>query len=392
MKRKVLSLLLCGLLACSMLTACGGSNSSSDAEVNEDTEKVSEQESVEPTESSDIVEPSIYSELMVGTSTMADAKVYATSHVLQFEGGAHTDIQYIYGEFIPNVEGKTVLLYDTNESGDFSSDCIINELITKVSYSSAEESESLCDAISKYLDKAYLRGCYYVDEKFNRPAYIVSDNADALVFIWIDNQYSDEEGYLITVHETKYHSKAEKSCWFDEQGKAFIPEYFKAQGVNETKYNNIDEANIDISSVDVEGMDSDVGNTASETKADAPEAPASDTSQSTSSDNHNYVVNLDNISNELSIGRDDYLCLKLYRDVWDEDKNDFASLPDGIIYPVKEDGEFIFWGEQISDVHKFAEKVSEEKSNLSGGDPIGIRLIIESGVIVSMRVGYNEDI
>ena len=34
MKRNVLSLLLCGLLACSMLTACGGSNSSNDAGVN----------------------------------------------------------------------------------------------------------------------------------------------------------------------------------------------------------------------------------------------------------------------------------------------------------------------------------------------------------------------
>lgn len=119
---------------------------------------------------------------------------------------------------------------------------------------------------------------------------------------------------------------------------------------------------------------------------------ASDTSQSTSADNHNYVVNLDNISNEFSIGRDNYLCLELYYDVWDEDKDDFVILPDGIIYPVKEDGEFIFWGEQISDVHKFAEKVSEEKSNLGDGDAIGIRLIIESGVIVSMRVGYNADI
>lgn len=35
MKRKVLSLLLCGLLACSTLTACGGSNSSNDAGVND---------------------------------------------------------------------------------------------------------------------------------------------------------------------------------------------------------------------------------------------------------------------------------------------------------------------------------------------------------------------
>ncbi len=35
MKRKVLSLLLCGLIACSMLTACGGSNSSNNAEVSD---------------------------------------------------------------------------------------------------------------------------------------------------------------------------------------------------------------------------------------------------------------------------------------------------------------------------------------------------------------------
>ena len=35
MKRNVLSLLLCGVIACSMLTACGGSNSSNNAEVSD---------------------------------------------------------------------------------------------------------------------------------------------------------------------------------------------------------------------------------------------------------------------------------------------------------------------------------------------------------------------
>ena len=38
MKRKVLSLLLCGLLACSMLTACGGSDNSAKSGVESDVE------------------------------------------------------------------------------------------------------------------------------------------------------------------------------------------------------------------------------------------------------------------------------------------------------------------------------------------------------------------
>ena len=38
MKRKVLSLLLCGLLACSMLTACGGSDDSAKSGVESDVE------------------------------------------------------------------------------------------------------------------------------------------------------------------------------------------------------------------------------------------------------------------------------------------------------------------------------------------------------------------
>lgn len=273
MKRKVLSLLLCGLIACSMLTACGGSNDSAKTGVEEKNEKVSEKEIVKSDKQVESIKPSIYSELMAGKSTMEDAKKYAINHVMQFEGGAHTDIQEIYGEFIPQVKGNTFLLYRKNKSGNFSSDCIIDELITKVSYSSIEESAQISSAIMDYLDKSYIRGTYNVT--YNRPAYIVSDDAESLVFIWIDNQYSDEEGHIITVHETNYRSKPERSCWFDENGKAFIPQYFKAQGVTKTNYNNIEEANIDISSIDIYGMSSGSGaNNSSEKK----EVPANDAS------------------------------------------------------------------------------------------------------------------
>ena len=275
MKRKVLSLLLCGLLACSMLTACGGSDDSaksgveSDVEVSKDDETPNkENDSSTSADDNNAIEPSIYTELMAGKSIMADAKIYATSHVLQFEGGSHTDIQDIYGEFIPDVEGHTILLYDTNESGNFDSNCLITEIITKVSYSSADESARYAEQIMNYLDKSFIKGCYIVDG-YSRPAYIVNDDADTLTFIWIDNQYTDYEGYILTVHETNYHSKPERSCWFDEKGKAFIPEFFKAQGVGETVYNDIDEADIDISSVAVEGMSGNGGEAAAQ---EAPQA------------------------------------------------------------------------------------------------------------------------
>ena len=82
MKRKVLSLLLCGLLACSMLTACGGSDDSaksgveSDVEVSKDDETPNkENDSSTSADDNNAIEPSIYTELMAGKSIMADAKI-----------------------------------------------------------------------------------------------------------------------------------------------------------------------------------------------------------------------------------------------------------------------------------------------------------------------------
>ena len=87
MKRNVLSLLLCGLLACSMLTACGGSDDSaksgveSDVEVSKDDEtsnKVEDDSNVSSEENSTI-EPSIYTELTMGESSLDDTLSYLFS-------------------------------------------------------------------------------------------------------------------------------------------------------------------------------------------------------------------------------------------------------------------------------------------------------------------------
>ena len=57
-------------------------------------------------------------------------------------------------------------------------------------------------------------------------------------------------------------------------GCSCIPEFFKAQGVGETVYNDIDEADIDISSAAVEGMSGNGGEAAAqEAPPAAQEAP-----------------------------------------------------------------------------------------------------------------------
>ena len=101
MKRNVLSLLLCGLLACSMLTACGGSdssgnsNSSSDAEINtkvevskEDEEEVNESSEVKEDNTEDDAEKvgiSVFEELELRKTTLDEVEQFLDERHLNYK-------------------------------------------------------------------------------------------------------------------------------------------------------------------------------------------------------------------------------------------------------------------------------------------------------------------
>ena len=124
MKRKVLSLLLCGLLVCSTLTACGGSDNSaksgveSDVEVSKDDEtgnKVEDDSNVSSEENSTI-EPSIYTELTMGESSLEDTLSYLYSVTAEINESSVTgQLSTAYGKFILGYEGEAFFNFDEND-------------------------------------------------------------------------------------------------------------------------------------------------------------------------------------------------------------------------------------------------------------------------------------
>ena len=272
MKRKVLSLLLCGLLACSMLTACGGSDDSaksgveSDVEVSKDDEtgnKVEDDSNVSSEENSTI-EPSIYTELTIGESSLEDTLSYLYSVTAEINESSVTgQLSTAYGKFILDYEGEAFFdFFDrtTSSYGD-TLNCIS---AIKIPYSDSDDLKEKGDALISYFDKLYTRGVYVKNED-RFPAYLVKDSADYAIEIVIYPQHSDERGYFIEIEMntcdtlrgekyTKYDSSdknIENMCWFDENGNVYQPEFWKANFSLDNIFNNIDEANIDLYNVHV---------------------------------------------------------------------------------------------------------------------------------------------
>lgn len=270
MKRKVLSLLLCGLLACCMLTACGGSDNSaksgveSDVEVSKDDEtsnKVENDSNVSSEENSTI-EPSIYTELTMGESSLDDTLSYLFSVTAEINESSVTgQLSTAYGKFILGYEGEAFFQFDENDDGSYT---LRNVSAIKIPYSDTDDLKEKGDALISYFDKLYTRGVYVKDE--NRfPAYLVKDSTDYAIEIVISPQHSDERGYFIEIEMgtcdtlrgadyAKYDShdkNIENMCWFDENGNVYQPEFWKANFSLDNIFNNIDEANIDLYNVHV---------------------------------------------------------------------------------------------------------------------------------------------
>ena len=269
MKRKVLSLLLCGLLVCSTLTACGGSDNSaksgveSDVEVSKDDEtgnKVEDDSNVSSEENSTI-EPSIYTELTMGESSLEDTLSYLYSVTAEINESSVTgQLSTAYGKFILDYEGEAFFSFAKNDDGSYT----LRNISVKMPYSDTDDLKEKGDALISYFDQLYTRGVYVKDE--NRfPAYLVKDSADYAIEIVIYPKHSDERGYFIEIEMntcdtlrgekyTKYDSSdnnIENMCWFDENGNVYQPEFWKANFSLDNIFNNIDEANIDLYNVHV---------------------------------------------------------------------------------------------------------------------------------------------
>ena len=128
MKRNVLSLLLCGLLACSMLTACSGSNDSAKSGVESDVEvskadetgnKVEDDSNVSSEENSTI-ESSIYTELTMGESSLEDTLSYLFSVTAEINESSVTgQLSSANSKKKLRKEGEALFNLDENDEGSY---------------------------------------------------------------------------------------------------------------------------------------------------------------------------------------------------------------------------------------------------------------------------------
>lgn len=126
---------------------------------------------------------------------------------------------------------------------------------------------------------------------------------------------------------------------------------------------------------------------------------ASDASQSTSSENHDYMVSVANLYS-FNLEEDNHFKLTATCNLYDDYTRDPANSPDSIYYEVSDECELVYYGKNIADVKEFFSKLSEEYSelyekmsnNLDIGDEIDLRVVIESGKIISMEIGYAYDL
>lgn len=265
MKRKVLSLLLCGLLACSMLTACGGSDNSaksgveSDVEVSKDDETPNkESDSSKSSEDSNTIEPSIYTELTMGESSLEDTLSYLYSVTADVNTNNVTELSSrldtAYGKFILGYEGEAFFKFDKNNDGSYTLRTIS---YLKMPYNDSDDFREKGEALISYFDKLYTRGVY-VDGDNRYPAYLVKDSEDSIVVLTMSPNHTDGRGYFIDIHmsyedafdedfETEdANEDFEDYCWFDSNGNAYQPEFYKTNLTVDNLFSNIDEANIDL--------------------------------------------------------------------------------------------------------------------------------------------------
>ena len=400
MKRKVLSLLLCGLLACRMLTACGGSGKGSTNEVLATEEKEPEvgmaaDEAQPATETSDIEEASteeIYTVSRYGISNELQEffTLWLGCQLDWAMGNEQTEVKDmdtmlkhggVVGSISANKNLHVVYEYDNSQFVGLSgaSNAVYVALGNK---KNVDYSTSVSIPLANFEEYRYYKGTDAILSVVanvtcnidNEPVKFKYDTNKITFGVTLVNNQSNPEEWLITgiyfldvapdndeVTEelVKAGSGSKSSVWNNQA--------FKAE-----------ENGFDISTKLVS------------------EDTASDTSQSTSSDDHDYRISMDNID-YLERGKDGYLTLRASCNLYDDYTRDPASSTDNFSYAVASDCTTIYYGDTISDADSFINGIMEDWSfiqdaknnNRDIGDVDTLQVVIEDGKITFMQVISN---
>lgn len=380
MKRKVLSLLLCGLLACSMLTACGGSDDSAKSGVESDVE-VSKDDSSNQGKTSDTILDVVKYVNGNDHEMMKNAKSYLDAKGITYQDDGAGIVSTISDDFLGY---RAYYGWDTDDYSIY------------LTFDSEDELKQAVSDVRDYLSSrsdSDFEGtdfCKAVEEKSSRWGAILDWYENGEVFC-TDYSQDDEEIYieaisfnvigglsrLRTENEAEYIlGDCDSFIEIMVAGKSF--------GIN-----------TDFSAMTDDGKFEAAAAEAAEEPAPA-EDTVSDTSQSTSSDDHDYRISMDNID-YLERGKDGYLTLRASCNLYDDYTRDPASSTDNFSYAVASDCTTIYYGDTIPDADSFINGIMEDWSfiqdaknnNRDIGDVDTLQVVIEDGKITFMQMISN---
>lgn len=381
MKRKVLSLLLCGLLACSMLTACGGSDNSAKSGVESDVEVSKDDSSNQGKTSATILDSVKYVCNDDDHEMMESAKAYLADKGITYQDDGSGMVSTLSDDFLG---------YRAYYGWDY------DDYSIYLTFDSEDELKQAVSDVRDYLSSrsdSDFEGtdfCKAVEEKSSRWGAILDWYENGEVFC-TDYSQNDEEIYieaisfnvigglsrLRTENEAEYIlGDCDSFIEIMVAGKSF--------GIN-----------TDFSAMTDDGKFEAAAAEAAEEPAPA-EDTASDTSQSTSSDDHDYRISMDNID-YLERGKDGYLTLRASCNLYDDYTRDTASSTDNFSYAVDSDCTTIYYGDTIPDADSFINGIMEDWSfiqdaknnNRDIGDVDTLQVVIEDGKITFMQVISN---
>lgn len=385
MKKKVLSILLCGVMVCSMLTACGNSDSSNNAGVNDSSKQGKTSATI-----LDVVKYHNDIDYESDYSMMETAKSYLNDKGITYQDDGSGIVSTISDDFLGyrayyGWDGDDYSIYLT-----FDSEAELKQAVADVRNYLSSKSDS---------DFEGTDFCKAVEEKSSRWAAILCWYENGEVFC-TDYSQNDEKIYI---EATSFNVIGGLSRIRTENEAEYILgdcDSFIEIMVASRSFG----VNTDFSSMSDDGAFEAAAAAPAEEAAPA-EDTASDTPQSTtsadessSSDNHDYLVSLTGIYS-FSL-EDNYFKLTATSNLYDDYTRDPANSSDNIYYVISDSCEFVYYGENIADVKEFYRKLTEEyveiydkiSNNLDIGDEIDLRVVIESGKIISMEIGYGYDL
>lgn len=382
MKRKVLSVLLCGLLACSMLTACGKSDDSTKTEVGTTVEKMSEEDdSSNQGKISDTILDVVKYVNGNDHEMMKNAKSYLDAKGITYQDDGAGIVSTISDDFLGY---RAYYGWDTDDYSIY------------LTFDSEDELKQAVSDVRDYLSSrsdSDFEGtdfCKAVEEKSSRWGAILDWYENGEVFC-TDYSHDDEEIYIeatsFNVNGGLSRVRTENEAEYilgDCESFIEIMVAGKSFGIN-----------TDFSAMSDDGKFKAAAADSAEEAAPA-EDTTSDMPQSTASDDHDYRISMDNID-YLELGKDGYFTLRASCNLYDEYTRDPASSADNFSCEVAADCTTLYYGDTIPDANSFIKGIIEDWSfiqdaknnNRDVGDVDTLQIVIEDGKITFMQMISN---